>query len=260
MNQNELINLEKIEQKYLLKYFYFLKFVEDEILIGLNTKSDIKDDWFDKWSNSSKEARKSDFSTGAERVVYALINSKSFGVPNSCPVGSDLMFEVDDAYIHIDLKTTQISNINDFAMQFTIGNNQISYNSEFIVSNKIRDYCNANLPTIYTKNNTIKKPCLTYFLNILHDEETMEAVYSYITCFPNGLLQPIYKGEVFNAGKIVSDVRENLEGVKNFRLINGRRVLVLYINNEYINDKIKDEYKKKLEFLNACYKSQLEQF
>ncbi len=251
MNQNELINLEKIEQKYLLKYFYFLKFVEDEILNGLNTKNDIKNDWFDKWNSVDNEKKISDFNTGAERVIYALINSKGFGIPNSCPVGSDLMFEVDDAYIHIDLKTVQTSNIGDFTNSIFVGNNQISYNSKYIVSNQEREYNFANLPFIYNKQNKIKKYCLTYFLSILHDAITFETLCMYVTCFPNGLLQPIYQGSVFKAGKNPDKVRYNILECKDFKLINSRRVLVLYMNN-----KMKDEYKKKLKFLNGCYASQ----
>jgi hypothetical protein len=251
MNQNELINLEKIEQKYLLKYFHFLKFVEDEIVNGLNTKNDIKDDWFDKWNSVDNEKKISDFNTGAERVIYALINSKGFGTPNSCPVGSDLMFEVDDAYIHIDLKTVQTSNIGDFTSSIFVGNNQISYNSKYTVSNQEREYNFANLPFIYNKQNKIKKYCLTYFLSILHDEKTFETLCIYITCFPNGLLQTAYQGSVFKAGKNPDKVRYNIVECKDFKLIKGRRILVLYMNNE-----IKDEYKKKLKFLTKCYNSQ----
>jgi hypothetical protein len=251
INNDELIKIEELENKYLKKYYHFLKFVEEEIINGLQTKNDIKNDWFEKWSNSSDTARKSDFSTGAERVVYALINSKSFGVPNSCPVGSDLMFEMEDAYIHIDLKTTQTRNIRDFAKQFTLGNNQISYNTTFFVSGSERKYSNANLPIFYTKQNGVKKICLTYFLHILHDEETLQTIMSYITCFPNGQLESVYKDEAFNAGKITSDVRANIEKILNFKLINARRTLVLYKNNDIIN-----KFDKKLSFLLECLDTQ----
>jgi len=115
-----------LEKKYLYKYYYFLKFVEDEIIKGLDTKNEIMNDWFNKWNLVDNEKKISDFNTGAERVIYSLINSKGIGIPNSCPVGSDLMFEVEEAYIHIDLKTVQTSNINDFCNSIFVGNNQIS--------------------------------------------------------------------------------------------------------------------------------------
>ena len=49
MENNELTLLEKLEYKYLIKYYHFLKFTQDEILKGLDTKNAIKDDWFHKW-------------------------------------------------------------------------------------------------------------------------------------------------------------------------------------------------------------------
>lgn len=197
-----------------------------------------------------KEKKISDFNTGAERVIYALINSKGIGIPNSCPVGSDLMFEVDDAFIHIDLKTVQSSNIGDFTSSIFVGNNQISYNSPYIVNNQERQFNGANLPFYYTKDRK-KKYCLTYFLSILHDSETFETLCIYITCFPNGLLQPIYQGNVFNAGKNPDKVRYNIKDCRDFKLIDNRRILIIYLN-----ENIKNDYQKKLKFLYECYETQ----
>ena len=52
MNSKELIAIEELENKYLLKYYHFLKFVEDDILKGLDTKNTIKDNWLDKWNKN----------------------------------------------------------------------------------------------------------------------------------------------------------------------------------------------------------------
>ena len=79
------IDIEKLELKYLNKYYYFLKFAIDEILEGLNTKDKISGDWKGLWGTKI-----SSYSTGAERVVYSLLNGKGIGIPNSSPVGSDL--------------------------------------------------------------------------------------------------------------------------------------------------------------------------
>ena len=38
------IELEKLESKYLEKFYHFLKFAEDEMLKGFLTKEKIKDD------------------------------------------------------------------------------------------------------------------------------------------------------------------------------------------------------------------------
>ena len=110
----KLKQIEKLEKKYLNKYFHFLKFAEDEIISGFKTKDKIKGDWHGLYASGI-----SDFSTGAERIIYSLLNGKGIGQPNSSPVGSDLFFEVEDAFIHIDLKTVGASlrgktNIGDY--------------------------------------------------------------------------------------------------------------------------------------------------
>ena len=247
----ELKELELLEFKYLKKYFHFLKFTEDEILYGLNSKNKIKNEWWNKW-NISDNHKISDFNIGAERVIYALINSKGIGTPNSCPVGSDLMFEVDDAFIHIDLKTVQTTNIGDFSKNIFVGNNQISYNSTYEVDNDIREYNFANLPTKYNVYGK-QKYCLTYFISILHDTSTLETLCIDITSFPNGLLQPIYKGDVFKAGKNPDKVRYNFQKCLDFRLLGQeyRRLLVIYMNKN-----INQQYVKTLNFINQCYNSQ----
>lgn len=127
--------IEKLEHKYLNKFYYFLKYVEDEMLDGFQTKENIRDDWEDRWDPLGEGKGISSFSTGAERIVYALLNGKGVGEPNSAPIGSDLFFEVKDAFIHIDLKTVQTRNIGDFTRDIFIGANQNSYNYEIKKTN-----------------------------------------------------------------------------------------------------------------------------
>jgi hypothetical protein len=71
MNSKE---IEELEYKYLMKYFHFLKFAEDEMLLGFKTKEKIKDDWYNKYASGI-----SDFAVGAERIVYSLLNGKGIG-------------------------------------------------------------------------------------------------------------------------------------------------------------------------------------
>ena len=40
--------IEELENKYLNKFYYFLKYAEDEMMYGFKTKETIKDDWFGK--------------------------------------------------------------------------------------------------------------------------------------------------------------------------------------------------------------------
>lgn len=70
----KLKNIEKIECKYLNKYYHFLKFAEDELLFGFRTKEKIEKDWLEKYKSGI-----SDFAVGAERIVYSLLNGKGIG-------------------------------------------------------------------------------------------------------------------------------------------------------------------------------------
>lgn len=165
------LELEILENKYLEKYYHFLKFAEDEMLRGFQTKEKIKEDWYKYWSTSGS----SDFDVGAERIVYALLNGKGIGQPNSCPVGSDLFFEVEDVFIHIDLKTVQTRNIGDYNTSIFVGENQNSYNYNMLVNrNETRPY-KPHLPHYYNLNK-LKKPCLTYFVTILYEDKNLDII------------------------------------------------------------------------------------
>lgn len=102
------IQIEQLESKYLNKFYHFLKYVEDEMMYGFQTKELIRNDWQNRYGNGQAI---SDFAVGAERIIYSLFNGKGIGQPNSAPVGADMFFEVDDAFIHIDLKTVQTDNL-----------------------------------------------------------------------------------------------------------------------------------------------------
>lgn len=79
ISKQDLVQIEKLESKYLKKYYHFLKFSEDEILEGFATKNDIKDNWIDQWNKDIKKDENktiSDFSVGAERIVYSLLHGR----------------------------------------------------------------------------------------------------------------------------------------------------------------------------------------
>ena len=146
----ELREIENIELKYMDKLYHFLKFSLDDILEGFDSREKIRDDWFEHYSSGDKKV--SDFSTGAERVIYALLTRRIIGDPNSSPVGSDLMFETEDAYIHIDLKTVkQDTNAGDYAGKTAVGRNQNSYRGNMMLKNGVtREYI-PSLPCFYNQ-------------------------------------------------------------------------------------------------------------
>lgn len=99
---NKVCELEMLEEKFLRKFTHFLLFAKDENLDGLSTQNRIRNDWYPQWTRHlEKDSKKgiSDFSVGAERIIYSLLNGKGVGIPNSSPIGSDLFFETKDAFI-----------------------------------------------------------------------------------------------------------------------------------------------------------------
>ncbi len=240
---NNLKKIEQIELKYLMKYYYFLKFAEDEMFYGFKTKEDIKNDWIGLYGDEKGKGI-SDFAVGAERIVYSLLNGKGIGQPNSSPVGSDLFFEVDDAYIHIDLKTVQQDNIGDFTTSIFVGRNQNSYKGNMIVKKtEIRSYEPA-LPTFYNKGKINEKICLTYFITILYNRENLDILVISIDCMPNGELETYYKKRVLKAGKNPDKTRFNIKEVNKFELLENKpsRIKVVYFN-ENMDEKLKGKLK-----------------
>lgn len=256
-----LIEIEQLEHKYLMKYWYFLKFVEDDIIKGFNSKNDIVDDW--KGLYGTDNGGISDFAVGSERVIYALLNGKIAGQPNSSPVSADLFFEVEDAFIHIDLKSVTTTdgikidpntnkkltdNIGDFNTDIFIGENQNSYKGTMMVNRiKEREY-NPNLPTYYTKRNGEKKINLTYFVTILSNQLTLKTELISIMCVPNGRLEEFYGSRPLKPGKNPGKARFNFKEVQEFELLEGKpkRVRVVYLNSE-MTDNTKNRLKLYLE-------------
>lgn len=240
--------IEQLELKYLEKFYHFLKFVEDEMIFGFQTKEKIKEDWISKWSPNGEGKGISSFAVGAERIVYALLNGKGIGQPNSSPVGSDLFFEVNDAFIHIDLKTVQTRNIGDYTHDIFIGENQNSYRYEIKMKNDRSfsppRFSDPALPPIY-RNSGNPKPCLTYFVTILYDESTLNILNINLLCMPNGKLTNVYTDRVLKAGKTKGKIRFKFSQCRQFELIENKpyRVKVIYLNKS-----MEEKYKKRLKF------------
>lgn len=247
-----LSELEALEHRYLMKYWYFLKFVEDEIVKGMLSMEDIKDDWQGLYGN--EDGGISQFDVGCERIVYALLNGKIAGQPNSCPVSSDLFFEVEDAYIHIDLKsvttsegTTKHDNIGDFSTCIFVGRNQNSYAGTIIKdAGRPTERCEKykpNLPTYYSKSNGDKKITLTYFVCLLNSSVTQSCELISIMNFPNGRLEKHYGSRPLKAGKNPGKARFNFSEIPTFELLEGdkKRVRIIHKNpkmSKYVTDKL----------------------
>lgn len=226
-------------------------------MFGFKTKEKISNDWLGLYKSGI-----SDFAVGAERIVYSLLNGKGIGQPNSCPVGADLFFEVQDAYIHIDLKTVGASltgktNIGDYTKNIFVGTNQNSYKGNMIVNEgsdkeETREYIPA-LPTIYNKGTDYEKVCLSYFVTILYDKDTLDTLVMSIVCMPNGELEPHYTTRVLQAGKNLDKTRFRFTNIPDFELLdrNKKRIKVVYFD-----ENMDETYKKKLKFFEDLHNNQ----
>jgi hypothetical protein len=223
-------DVELLELKYLNKFFHFLKYVENEMIEGFNSKEKIRPDWENLYG--SENAGISEFAVGAERIVYSLLNGRSFGTPNSNPVSSDMFFEVDDAYIHLDMKTVVTDNIGDIKKSIFVGENQNSYEGEIIKKHGVNEIYKPNLPQYYLKNSIDEKICLSYFVVILSNSTTQEVEMVSIMSMPNGQLESHYGSRVLAAGKNPGKARFRFSEASKFEVIGKEdsRIKVSYVN------------------------------
>lgn len=241
--------IEFLEKQYLEEIVFLLENEKDKMLNGLETKEPIREDWEAFWGDNT-----SDYAVGAERIYYWLFNQ--FGIPNSAPVGSDLFFERKDAYVHIDIKSVTMKNIGDTIGTIFVGNNQNSYKGNILVADKPPRPYSGQLPFVYKKHvgsKIIEKPCLTYFIVLLHDADLHELNLMYVCCMPNGCLYETYGDEVLSAGKNPGKVR--------FRYTKASKFLNLTnqpsrFNVLHWNDNMSNKTKNKLKFFKEIYDKQ----
>lgn len=195
--------IEKREYHYLDYLSFMLLYDEDKMIKALNSKDEIKSDWIDAFTGKS-----SDIDKGAERIYFWLFNS--LGIPNSTPIGADLLYETNNAFIHIDVKTssfyytttagTKKKNSSDFYGVVPVVHNQTSY--EYGEKIKGKKYTHsANLPTIYKSKNKI---CLTYIIHLIYDkfeDGNLKILAIILISVPNGKLKEYYGNDICGGSK-----------------------------------------------------------
>ncbi len=188
------LELEKIERKYFEYFLTFLSANLNPIINGLNSRIKILDDWYKTFIKTARKGYKSsDLDTGAERIFHHFFAS-ILHIPNSSPIGSDLMFEVYDAFIHIEVKTALIDNPADYKGKVNILDRQTSYGSKGIFS--------PSLPHYYHPKDGKIKPCLTYVIQVIHEEAKPDIKSLKLICIPNGQLYSHYKTSIVRRGKV----------------------------------------------------------
>ncbi len=225
----KLSDIEFWEKFYLDQIVFMLLKDKNKMINALNSKDEIKTDWIDVFKK-----KVSDIDRGAERVYYWLLNQ--LGFPNSTPVGSDLMYETSNAFIHIDVKTSayytisngkKILNSGDYKGLVSVGKNQTSYK---YTDNKGVTHT-ANLPVIYKSKN---KLCLTYIIHLIYDKETdgnLKILAILLISIPNGKLHLIYGDIICGGSKNKGEAcRYRYKEKPNFELLKNKpyRFEVLY--------------------------------
>lgn len=108
------------------------------------------------------------------------------------------MYRTDDAIIHIEIKTSLVTN-PDYRGKVQLGRNQISYSTGAF---------SPNLPPYYS---SVDLPALTYVIQIIHEHMNPKINAMNIICVPNGQLSKHYGSGILNAGK--GGARALAEGV-----------------------------------------------
>ncbi len=190
-------SIEELENKYLLEMYDFLKKNTAFIIKSLNSKNEIKKDWIKFFKLTARENYNgaSELDLGAERVIHNLFGRFPGFYVNSTPIGSDLMFETKDAYIHIEVKTATDKNTADYKGKIQIAQNQTSYSVDKTFNGSNYPF-KASLPPVYSNG----KICLTYVIQIIHNNEEDKPKIISLISIPNGRLKDTY-GNCVNAGK-----------------------------------------------------------
>jgi len=227
--------LEKIEKLN----FDVIKFhlIQDlnSLIIGLNSRMKIINDWYDNFIRTKKGYKASDLDTGAERIFHHFF-ANILHFPNSSPIGSDLMFELPESFIHIEVKTALIDNPSDYKGKVNIAINQTSYGLEGKFS--------PNLPFYYQTSSDNEKPCLTYIIQIIHEHAKPDIKSIKLVCIPNGQLFSYYGEDIIGGGKTKgTSFRYMYSREPHFKLLSEKykedifRVELIYLSREL---KVKD--------------------
>lgn len=217
--------LEEIEREYFRYILTFLRANLEPIIEGLNSRIKIFDDWYSIFMSRAGRYKKrpSDLDTGAERILHHFFAS-ILHLPNSSPIGSDLMFETPD-----------IDNPADYKGKINIGINQTSY--------KIGKVFLPNLPKYYGAYGKYRKPCLTYIIQIVHEHAKPNIKALVLVCVPNGQLYSVYGKSIYRCGKTKgTSFRFLYSAEPHFRLLTERyKEKIFRIELVYLEKQLKAE-------------------
>lgn len=232
-------DLEVIERDYFKYILTFLRANLHPVINGLNSRIKILSDWYQEFIKTAGKLRKhpSDLDTGAERIFHHFFAS-ILHLPNSSPIGSDLMFETPDAFIHIEVKTALLDNPADYKGKINIAMNQTSYG--------VPKLFRPNLPEYYNPMGENEKICLTYIIQVIHEHAKPNIKALVLTSIPNGQLYAVYGKSIVKSGKggyaKGKDFRYNYSKEPHFKLLSKRyKEKIFRIELVYLSKGLKPE-------------------
>lgn len=231
--------VELIELRYFNEIYWNLTNDKDKLVKLLTNKERIRESWEAVFKQETDQKIKSGLARGAERVLASLFPDT--WLPNSTPIGSDLMYETVDAFIHIDVKTMVPTHMEKGKVP--VGLNQTSYYVDDQV--EIR----GNLPFCYKLDpdtEPYSKLCLTYFIKVIHSEanekyKSGDILQVDLICMPNGMLHTHYGNKIIGAGKSKNDSMRYLYQNQYFEKITNqsvpiKRAKLVYYDKSFADD------------------------
>ena len=215
-------NLEMLELKYLDTIHKITLECLPEILERFYLRIELYDFWKKQFVKGEEIKRLSDLGVGTERVFHTLFARKTNWLPSSIPVGSNLFFYNNEAFINIDIKSDYVENSWDYLGVAEVGERQTSY----AIQNTwgAEEKFAPQLPLYYEIGNT-EKPCLTYILQIIHVDidQILEKSYDpnaitlILLAVPNGLLYEKYGETIIEEPKSYHQKKGKRHSPANFR-------------------------------------------
>jgi len=182
-----------------------LKYLQ-EILERFYLRIKLYSFWKKQFTSSEEIKRLSDLGVGAERVFHTIFAKSTNWSPSSIPVGSNLFYESDKAFVNVDIKSIYVENSWDYLGVSEVGERQTSYPMQNTWGAKEKFM--PQLPVYYEINDK-QKPCLTYIIQIIHVDidRILEKKYDpnaiafILLAVPNGLLYEKYGEKIIEEPK-----------------------------------------------------------
>ena len=198
--------LERLELDYLNTIYAMILSHLQDILQRFYLRIKLYDFWKRQFRESEELKRLSDLGVGAERVFHTIFARRTDWLPSSIPVGSNLFYETEGAFINIDIKSVYVENSWDYFGAAEVGERQTSYSMQHTWG-ALEKFV-PQLPPYYELDG-MEKPCLTYIMQIIHVDidQILEKKYDpnlialILLCVPNGLLYREYEEKIIEEPK-----------------------------------------------------------